>query len=568
MNVSRAVGSVVALVRGYSGRDGTNDLLVNALAVAGALLGVVGVYRSVAAIVVLLGVLLCISLQPGWWLQPWRQHQPAGVQVVGRVVVLIAAGVLVARAGRDGAVAWATLSLVAASLLPEAGLASVAGRTFDYVRNLPTYSLRNTPLVRLGWVAALNLAASVLMVIYGAWGGGAVIWLGLVLAAAGFGVEVVLTLDGLRALLRGSRRLTRALREYEPEFVVHWDAPAGTAYQVAMWLPYLEKLQRRCYVLVRTAVNYNEVTAITSLPVVLKRNLEELDQVVVPSLKAAFYVNTATRNCHLIRYTQMKHIQLNHGDSDKVPSFNPVFRMFDRNFVAGQAAIDRFAANGVWVPREMFEIVGRPQVSQVEVARKRIDEADAPTVLYAPTWAGFYADSNYSSLLLGTEMIAALLARGCTMIFRPHPYTYRSARHLRAADAIKSLLAEAAAASGRRHLFGPAAESERSIVDCFNASDALISDVSSVVNDYLYSEKPFAMVTVSAPPEAFAEEFPVSRAAYLIDAHAKKLSNLPVALDELLKADPLREQRRELKRYYLGDFDPERRFLEVARSYL
>ena len=33
---------------------------------------------------------------------------------------------------------------------------------------------------------------------------------------------------------------------------------------------------------------------------------------------------------------------------------------------------------------------------------------------------------------------------------------------------------------------------------CFNASDALITDVSSLASDYLASGKPFAMVAVTA----------------------------------------------------------------------
>ena len=53
----------------------------------------------------------------------------------------------------------------------------------------------------------------------------------------------------------------------------------------------------------------------------------------------------------MVRFNQLTHIQLLHGDSDKASSFNPVTAMFDRIFVAGQAAIDRYAANGVLIPR-------------------------------------------------------------------------------------------------------------------------------------------------------------------------------------------------------------------------
>jgi hypothetical protein len=136
------------------------------------------------------------------------------------------------------------------------------------------------------------------------------------------------------------------------------------------------------------------------------------------------------------------------------------------------------------------------------------------------------------------------------------------------AEAIRSLLEQDAATTGRAHAYGPAAESERTIFECFNAADAMISDVSSVVNDFLYTGKPLAMVAVSAAADRFAEEFPVSRVAYVIDAHTKKLVGLDASLDELLKIDSLAAERRGMKSYYLGDFEPEERFLAVASKYL
>ena len=53
------------------------------------------------------------------------------------------------------------------------------------------------------------------------------------------------------------------------------------------------------------------------------------------------------------------------------------------------------------------------------------------------------------------------------------------------------------ARTGRAHQWGRAAEMEMSIEDCFNASDAMIADVSAVVTDYLQSNKPFGIVSDS-----------------------------------------------------------------------
>lgn len=134
------------------------------------------------------------------------------------------------------------------------------------------------------------------------------------------------------------------------------------------------------------------------------------------------------------------------------------------------------------------------------------------------------------------------------------------------------LLRADAAASGRRHLYGPAAESERTLADCFNAAHALISDVSSVIGDFLYSEKPLAVVNTESclSAEDFLEEIPVARAAYVIDADSVPL-RLRQILDDLLVHDPLGSRRRAVKEYYLGAFPadhPGGAFLDAARPYV
>ncbi|MDR1295127.1 MAG: CDP-glycerol glycerophosphotransferase family protein, partial [Bifidobacteriaceae bacterium] len=310
---------------------------------------------------------------------------------------------------------------------------------------------------------------------------------------------------------------------------------------------------------------------ITDLPIILRQSASSLDALMVPSLKAACYVNSATLNGHLVRFTQLTHIQLNHGDSDKGPSYSPVFRMFDRDFVAGQAAIDRFAANGVDVPPEMFVIVGRPQVESIAQASRPITGLTSPVVLYAPTWSGFHGDADYSSLPVGEHIVARLVDRGATVIFRPHPYARRSAVNAAAVDRITARLAADSHAHGRRHLWGDAAEKTMSINECFNASDAMIADVSSVVNDYLYSLKPFAMVACTEPPDGFADAFPVSRAGYIIDAFGGHVRGLDQVLDDILGADPHSSTRRELRAYYLGDFPAEgyaQHFVDALRTYV
>ena len=140
------------------------------------------------------------------------------------------------------------------------------------------------------------------------------------------------------------------------------------------------------------------------------------------------------------------------------------------------------------------------------------------------------------------------------------------------ADEVIALLTQSAKDTGRAHVFGPAAETEMSVFDCFNASDAMISDVSSLVSDYLISEKPFAMVAVSAHGERFLTEFPMAKAAYVMDAtRAGDLTGVDECLDGLLGLDPKLAERRAVRTYYLGEASPSEaaeRFIEQARSFL
>ena len=245
--------------------------------------------------------------------------------------------------------------------------------------------------------------------------------------------------------------------------------------------------------------------------------------------------------------------------------------MYDRDFVAGQAAIDRFEKFGVPMPEDIFRIVGRPQVEDVHGERGPIGELENPSVLYAPTWLGYQAETNYSSLPVGPAIVKGLLERGCRVVFRPHPYSSRSPELRAACEEIRALLAADAAATGREHLFGEVAETEMSVTDCFNAADAMISDVSAVVGDFLHSGKPLAMVSPRTGAEEFTEQFPMARAAYVLVVEGQRLVDLETRLDELIVSDPGRAERRRWATYYLGDIPREgyaERFVQVAKAEL
>ncbi|KUN83598.1 hypothetical protein AQJ66_18480 [Streptomyces bungoensis] len=93
---------------------------------------------------------------------------------------------------------------------------------------------------------------------------------------------------------------------------------------------------------------------------------------------------------------------------------------------------------------------------------------------------------------------------------------------------------------------------EPRLYDCFNVSDAMVSDISSVVSDFIASGKPYA-VTDSAElgVEEFKRQNTAVRAAVILSNGAEELGGLLDAVRDPA-ADLLAEARAELKEYLLG----------------
>ncbi|WFE34773.1 CDP-glycerol glycerophosphotransferase family protein [Micromonospora sp. WMMD975] len=483
--------------------------------------------------------------------------------------VLVAAGILVgyARRADDGFdPALAVTALVLLGLVLLVGPLRQAAALEIRAANLPVRSWAPPVAARLG-DALLVLLALVALAAAPALPA----WLPLVATLlVGAGCAAV-ALDLARRRFRppaGGGPIGRALRRHQPEFVLHFSAPPGSEYQVTMWLPYLERIGRPFLVVLREPEFLPTVAAATRAPVVLCPTLKALDEALVPSLRVAFYVNHGAKNAHCIRFHQLTHVQLHHGDSDKAPSANPVSAIFDKIFVAGQAAIDRYARAGVEIPAEKFVVVGRPQVEEIEVRREHAPASAHPTVLYTPTWTGHHADANYCSLPVAETLIRWLLDRGAAVILRAHPYTDRNPASARQLARLTELLAADRARTGRPHLWGAAATRELTLTECVNRADALVSDVSGVISDWLYSGKPYAVTDTGADGAHFVERFPLAGSGYVL---RRDMSNVDEVLTALLDTDPKAADRWAARTRYLGDFPTDgyaEAFLTAARREL
>ena len=438
------------------------------------------------------------------------------------------------------------------------------------VVHLPGYREPTRPprptWVRVGtgiFIAALALAASFPPV----WATVIVVGITAVL------LSVVLALGFLRARGRPAERarITAALTRYGPRFVVYTGRRNDASYQLRMWLPTLEKLGVPYIVVVRHPAAVSMAAKLTQAPIICCPTVADLDCVVVDSIKVAFYVNMIAENTNFVLYRTMTHVYLGHGDSDKELSAHPAHAMFDKIFVAGPAARERYARGGVLIPDHKLVVVGRPQLVAAEPARQPVRDASPARVLVAPTWRGYNNKTTLSSLAVAPRLVQALIERGAEVIFRPHPFSWLGRSELASIRATDELLQADRAATGRAHVLA-AEQRSRDIIEVFNDSDAMITDVGSVLVDYFVTGKPYAAVLPDIEDEAATALFPTTEAAYVLpisDLREPNSSVLDKVLGDLLRDDPLAGRRAEVTRHYLGesprDDEP---FLDAVRALL
>jgi hypothetical protein len=552
---------VVRAARAQLG-DFTIRNLINAGAVgsAGLLLAAQGaVLQGLGALLALATLVALVARRRRLFRHPGRAGL-LGYFVSVRAVLFFAVGAgYVLRRPDERAWVWAAVSLAVVLVLSEPLAKGLLDTTKQVVAQLP--GVRPVPRAPFGagWVAMATVAELVLGGVLAALAAPA--WIFFVLVLLSTPVLALLVRHAVLANLasrRAEAQIPQALRSLKPTFVVYYAAVSGARYQLGMWLPYLERLQQPFVVITRSAETVPVIAELTRAPILVPKqdNVSgSLDAMVVPSLRAAFYVQGSPANQTMQRYRQLTHVWLNHGDSDKQANFHPRHATYDKLFVSGQQGVERYAKHGIDVPADRFVIVGRPQVETIESRTEPLPAGAPRTVLYAPTWKGGRPSTNYSSLPVGLDIVRGLIERGATVIFRPHPVSYEDRTDARRIRSIQQLLEADRVASAqaggpeRRHVWGAQAESGWDVPACFNASDALVTDVSSIASDYLASGKPFAMVAMLSGGSAFTDEFPMARVAYVIE---QDLSTLPDALEHLLGDDPMLADRLSYRSFCLG----------------
>lgn len=534
-----------------------------ALAVAVAWPSTAGTLAALAVLLVVEGLLPRSARAVSGWLR--RAQTGSGIRGALRLLLLTLAVAQDPATGRGGALALllATGAVLGArglwywvvrrSLALQRGRVRWSGLDVGGVLEGPVLApaprlldrpLRDSSVLRL----ELLLVGAVLLVVLT----GSTAWLPaaaaltVVLAAAFALTGLLLALRTARLPPRDAdlRRVADAVAELAPEVVLYFSSPASGTYALRVWLEVLRALRRPPLVLLRERHHLNALD-LSGLPVVVLPGADDVEQMQCASMRVALYPTNVVKNNHMIRLVGVRHAFIGHGDSDKAGSFSPITRVYDEIWVAGPAGRDRYLAISEGIRAEQIRQVGRPQLAHLHRRPARVPEPGRPTtVLYAPTWEGFYAASDYCSLSpIGVQAVRALVAAGrYRVLFKPHPASgQRRADVPLAIQEITELLQD-----GPHAVLPPGPDA---LYDAMEEADVLLTDVSSVLSDWLATGRPYLVTNpLHLPDDAFRARFPTAAAGAVVEQGGQ----VPALVEEAVGPDARAPQRRALAEYLLG----------------
>ena len=159
--------------------------------------------------------------------------------------------------------------------------------------------------------------------------------------------------------LEYNTKVKEYLESYQPYIIFYFSGNIVSDLHILTWYKYIKNTNIKFIIMTRESNYINKLLEhIKDTPIIYARTIKDIDFFLPSSVKIALYANNGAKNTHLVRFNNITHIQLLHGDSEKTTSFNPISKMYDKLFVAGQRAIDRYYENNVFIPKENFVIVG------------------------------------------------------------------------------------------------------------------------------------------------------------------------------------------------------------------
>lgn len=342
-----------------------------------------------------------------------------------------------------------------------------------------------------------------------------------------------------------------------PWLILHISEGRETLHHVDAWHSYCALADKSVLLVLRSRPLFECVAAERPhLTAVYVRNGRQAEWLIQrsPNATTVLYVSNTGNTVHFVRFPHLRHIFIGHGDSEKISSCGKQFRCYDEVWTAGQAHIDRFSNTNIDFSSLRFRIVGRPQVRFLLEASS-IEHKKY--FLYLPTWEGYHQEQNYSSISIigqSLQQIANLVK--ISGLIKLHPST---------GIRIPSLLGISNSAfndkktvddiilSDQDSTLCAQVEKNESAIKLMRDAAFLISDISSVVSDFLVTGRPIFLYL----PEAIkSNKFqtahsatPLSEYCYIFSTPHELLKQIKEVI--LNKNDVLKQVRVKSRNYFI-----------------
>jgi CDP-glycerol glycerophosphotransferase (TagB/SpsB family) len=328
------------------------------------------------------------------------------------------------------------------------------------------------------------------------------------------------------------------------EVVVYFSGGIDSFYQIRQWEKPFEELNKKHKVLYiitdyEVYLQYIKEQKLEVIYIETFTNLIEFYQ--ENEFAITLYVNNSLRNFQAVRYSRGYHIHLNHGESEKESMRSNQSQAYDYVFTVGQRGVDRYKDFLLNFREEKFIQVGRPQLDFIN--QMDLDKKDnQKVILYAPTWEATHPSMNYTSVpVFGEQLVEKILENEeYILIYKPH-----AALGARNEDAKIShnKIMDMVNSSSRAYFMG-----EEDINSVFTLVDFTFFDNTSVMIDYLHTNKPAAYM------EVLEDQSINELAKAFTTINEDNFDDFSTILENHLQNDPNKDNRVKVKEYYLGNY--------------
>ncbi|MCY7402398.1 MAG: CDP-glycerol glycerophosphotransferase family protein [Nocardioides sp.] len=348
--------------------------------------------------------------------------------------------------------------------------------------------------------------------------------------------------------------------------IAYFAGDPSRTYQLIQWLEVLDVLNdvHPVCIVLRDPASAPVIESRTNLPVFTAETLPELTELYSAlDARVVLYCNNSAQNFESLLDGRRLHVHINHGESDKQSMASNNAKAYDRVFVAGEAAVQRYVTGLLEFDESRLVRIGRPQLD----LRRTPLVAPSPlrTILYAPTWEGDADYNDYTSVdTMGEAIVQAILdVPDVRVVYKPHPKITTS-RTPDVAAAHLDILGVIDEAARRDPAAGHVSVVGGDILAVMPGCDAMVTDVSSVGLDWLYlhTDKPIFLTDRHEDVETLRERIPISRCVDVLTRD--DMGGLTTLLGRRLDRDEHHFARMAMRHHYFDDLhvgDSTARFL-------